>query len=425
MGSSFDAAAATAVTKIRYSTQKVLTLNYPDHPFFATVPKKTDLGGAFYACDVRTTIPQTRSTVFANAQSYGNASAGSASIYKQFQCTWFNDYATANVTGEAIDRCNGSENAMIDLITSEVDGAYMNIGKSVANALYRNGGGAIGKAGAISTTTLTLSTLSDAVNFEVGMPISMASDDGTTGGGARVGTGFIVAVDRDAGTLQVSTTMGGAAANWTTVFTSTVAGDFIFPLGDYTTSPGTLTKPAGLAGWVPPTAPTSTLFYNVNRASDVVRLGGLRVNGAGGPMEETLIVAAARVCREGGKPSHVFANPEDVANLMKSQASKVMFERASVKSFDSPTMGFESLKFLGPKGPIDVVPDQDCPIGSAYMLQMDTWLLGSMGKVPKAITQTDGMQWVRLPNADAFEYRIVARYTLACRAPGYNANIAW
>lgn len=425
MGSQFDVTAATAVTKYRYSPKKILTLNYPDHPFYAMVPKKTDAGGAKWVCSVRSTAPQTRSTVFANAQAYGNSSAGSASIYKTFYVDYYNDYATANITGEAIDRCNGDENSMIDLITTEVDGAYLTLGKSIANALYRNGGGQIGKAGSISTTTLTLSTLSDAVNFEVGMPISMASDDGTTGGGARTGTGFIAAVDRDAGTLQVASTLGGSAANWTTVFTGATAGDFLFPLGDYTSSPGTLTKPAGLSGWVPSTAPTSTLFYQVNRASDVVRLGGLRVNGSGGPMEETIITALARAAREGAMTSHVFMNPEDVANLMKSQASKVMFERASVKSFDSPEIGFQSLKCMGPKGPVDVVADQDCPIGSAWAVQMDTFLLVSMGKVPKPIQQQDGLLWARLPNQDAYELRLVARYALACHAPGYNVNITW
>lgn len=85
-------------------------------------------------------------------------------------------------------------------------------------------------------------------------------------------------------------------------------------------------------------------------------------------------------------------------------------------------VGFRGIVVNGPRGPIKVIPDQNCPSGRAFMLQLDTWKLYSLGKAPK-ILDADGMKMLRESSADAVELRVGFYAQLGCRAPGWSANI--
>ena len=416
MGSTFDITAANQVLKQRYTKKKLNTLSYPNNPFYAMCPKDETLGSNAFVFGVRNAQPQTRSVAFASAQALGNANAGNASSYARFVVPHYNDYATANISGDAIDSAKGDENTLIDVLTGEIDGANYTATRSLAIAMYRNGGGARGQiASGQGTPTVTLADITAITNFEVGMALQVSADDGTGGGGVRAGQVFVIGVDRDLGTITVATTLGGSAANWTAGIAAAAANDFIFQLGDYN---GLM---PGFLGWIPTTAPTSTLFLNVDRSQDKTRLGGVRIVGNGGPIEETLISAAARLGREGSKPDVCYMNTEDYALLVKALGSKVIYERS--KSFDAPDIDFESVVITGPTGPIKVVGDLNCPKGTAAMLQLKDWTLRSIGKAPKIIEE-DGLMMRAVYNADAYEVRFVSRVCLTCAAPGWSANIS-
>ena len=77
----------------------------------------------------------------------------------------------------------------------------------------------------------------------------------------------------------------------------------------------------------------------------------------------------------------------------------------------------------GPRGPIKVIPDQNCPKDVAYMLDMSVWKLYSLGKAPK-ILDSDGLRFLRESSADAVEVRVGYYAQLGCRGPGYNVRIA-
>jgi hypothetical protein len=66
---------------------------------------------------------------------------------------------------------------------------------------------------------------------------------------------------------------------------------------------------------------------------------------------------------------------------------------------------FRGIQINGPRGPIKVVPDQNCPNDRAFMLDMDSWKLYSLGKAPK-ILDTDGLRMLRDSNADSVEVRV-------------------
>jgi len=417
MGTNFDITAATPVLKQRYTKKKILTLAYTDQPFWAAVSKNESGGGISYNVPMRNALPQTRSAAFANSQA-SFAQAGGSSVYNNFAVTYKEDYATANITGQAIDRANGDMNALVDVLTNEIDGALLTAGRSLGISMFRNGGGARGQISAGSTvgsTTITLANPTDVTNFEVGMALQLSAADGTSGA-VRAGQVFVQAIDRDLGTLTASTTLGGAAANWTAGVAAAAASDYIFQYGDF----GAMFT--GVAGWVPAVAPTSTLFFGVDRSTDATRLGGVRFPGNGAPFEETLIDAAARLGREGAKVDNTYVNPLDYASLVKALGAKVIYDRST--AFDMPEIGWEAVKLTGPKGPIKVISDVNVPKGTAYMMTMSTWEFVSMGGAPKIIN-LDGNKMLRQATADAYEVRIVTRGNLTCCAPGWNAVITF
>ena len=109
---------------------------------------------------------------------------------------------------------------------------------------------------------------------------------------------------------------------------------------------------------------------------------------------------------------------QNFADLEKALGSKVSYVDVKV----NPEIGFRGILIHGPRGPIKVIPDQNCPNGVAYMLQMDVWKLYSLGKAPK-ILDSDGLKFLRESTADAVEARIGYYAQVGCRAPGFNVRI--
>jgi len=344
--------------------------------------------------------PQNRSATFSTA-----VSGTSNSQLKDFVLTRAKDYSIASIDNETLEASKGNANAFMEAATVEIDGAMQSITRSLAVALYGTGSGSIGQASAsVTGTSLQLSQPDDVTNFEVGMTLVFSTANG--GGALKSGSVSVVGVNRDSGLLTVSalTAIAGGAG--------VAANDFIFVAGDYDL------KIKGLRAWVPDSAPSSAAFFSVDRTADVTRLGGIRYDGSSQPIEEALISAASRVAREGGKPTHCFMNYSDFANLEKALGSKVQYIDLKVKA----DIGFRGIMVNGPRGPINVVPDQNCPAGRAFMLQMDVWKIYSLGKCPK-ILDADGLKMLRESTADAVQLRVGYYAQLGCRAPGWNANI--
>jgi len=106
------------------------------------------------------------------------------------------------------------------------------------------------------------------------------------------------------------------------------------------------------------------------------------------------------------------------SELEKALGAKVQY----VDKHVGPEIGFRGIKIHGPRGPITVIPDQNCPQDRAFMLSMQYWKLYSLGKAPK-ILDSDGLKMLRESSADAVEVRVGFYAQLGCRAPGFNATI--
>ena len=389
-----------AALKQHYTNERVENMVYKDNPFLAMVSKYEQFGGENLKLPIKYGIPQGRSATFSDAQANKTNSQ-----LKAFLLTRVADYSLASIANETIEASKGNANAFMEAATFEIDGAIESATRSLAIGLFGDGGGSIGQllADPSTGTTFTLKQTDDVTNFEVGMQVEAYT--AATGGTARAGGArTISAVNRDTGVITVSTAIDAAWA----------INDFIVPEGDYDL------KVKGLNAWLPSSAPSATeSFFGVDRSADTTRLGGIRFDASSLPLEEGLIGAAARVAREGGKPDVCFVNYSNFADLEKALGSKVSYIDQKV----NPEIGFRGILIHGPRGPIKVIPDQNCPADVAFMLQLDVWKLYSLGKAPK-ILDSDGLKFLRESTADAVEVRVGYYAQLGCRGPGYNVRIA-
>lgn len=290
-----------------------------------------------------------------------------------------------------------------------IDGAIRSATNSVASAIFRSGTGSIGQiSGSVTAGVITLASSADIVQFEVNMALQANATDG--GSTPRAAIGYVIAVNRSAGTLTVSTSMGGAAASpgsWT-------SGDYLLVQGDLNQ------KASGLAAWLPFTAPSSgDNFYGVDRTVDTWRLGGGRYDGSSQSIEEALIDGSSLVAREGGKPKVCVTNFASWGALEKALGAKCVY----IDHKGPAEIAFRGIRVHGANTTIDVFPDRNCQPNYAYLLQMDTWALEGLGDVPQILRYGDGLEMLRVYNADAGEVRVGAYYNLRTNAPGWSAVV--
>jgi hypothetical protein len=397
-------------------------LVYKKNPLLALMPKDespSGFAGKYIPVPLIFGTPQGRSANFAQAQAGQTApQLASFFVYR------VSNYQLVTITNELLEATKDSAAAFIDEAKLNMDTGFRNISNDIALDLFQDGSGLRGQLASISTGVITLVDVNSVVNFEVGMELVSYSISGTTyTQSTSAASGFVIGVNRYTGTVTVSTTQGGAAGtptNWSGSFPNLgVKGDVAFGTLSVRTS---FNKITGLAGWFPQTAPSpGESFWGVDRSVDSRMFGTIAQNTATETIEEALIDAASLVAREGGQPDMCFMNFASYAALEKSLGSKVQY--VDVKH-DEADIAFAGIRIHAPYGPITIIPDRSCPSKTAYLLQLDTLKLRSLGKVPHILTYgLEGLEGLRVGSADALEIRIGFYGNLICSAPCWNAVV--
>lgn len=403
MGAYLDLSSMNAALKELYDGQTVENLVYADNPFLAMIKKNTDFGGKYKPIPIITGVSQGRSSTFTNAQ--GNQSPVQI---QSFLLTRVSDYSIATIDNQTMLASKTDKMTFLEGAKLVIDGAIRSCTNSVASAVFRSGTGSIGKISTISTGLITLTNAADVVQFEINMVLQADATDG--GASPRSALGYVVAVNRSGGTVTVAASMGGAAATPS----SWQAADFLLVQGDLNA------KCSGLSAWLPATAPgSSDLFFGVNRSVDTWRLGGGRYDGSAQSIEEAAIDASSLLAREGGKPDVMITNFASYSALEKALGSKIQY----VDMKGPADIAFRGIMINGANSVIKVFPDRNCQATTGYLLQMDTWALEGLGDVPQILRYGDGLEMLRVYNADAGEVRIGAYYQVRSNAPGWNANV--
>ena len=400
VSTSFDMVAANAALKELYDDQKIQNLVYRNNPFLAMVPKFTEFGGKYMPLPLVFNTSQGRSATFSNAQ--GNQTAAEV---VSFALTRAQDYSIAQIDNQTMLASKTDKMAFINGATLVIDSAVRALTNSISTGLFRSGTGSIGKILGITSGVITLSNAGDVVNFERNMTLQAnATDGGLT---PRAALGYVVSVNRTAGTVTVSTSLGGSPADpsgWT-------GNDFLLVQGDNNA------KIKGLLGWLPVAAPTSgDNWFGVDRSVDSTRLAGVRYDGSAQNIEEALVDGSLLVAREGGEPDVCIMSYASYSALEKSLGAKAQYVTMSGPA----EIAFPGILINGANGQIKVFPDRSCPAKTAFLLTMDTWKLYSLGDAPHIARYADGLEMLRVSNADAAEVRVVSYAQLGCNAPGWN-----
>tara|TARA_R110000824_G_scaffold240999_1_gene429656 strand:- start:311 stop:1558 length:1248 start_codon:yes stop_codon:yes gene_type:complete len=398
--------------KEHYKPLRVKEMVYTNNPLLALMPKYEKFGGENMPIPIITTGPQRRSAVFGTGQDNT-----SLSKLHQFLLTRVKDYSFAVIEHEAIKASESNTDAFLRYATMEVDGAIHSLKRSLAVAMYRNGSGSVatvhgqdtaGTTPGGSSALIYLQKAADITNFEIGMDVRFYADSSgkPASGTERAGGPYTISkVDRS-GVNPFITFSGN-------VNVAVVQGDHMVQDGDIDA------KLYGLDAWLPTTVTDS--FFTVARTDDPTRLGGVKFDGSALPIEEALIGGASEIAREGGAPDHIFMDFASYSNLEKALGAKVQYDK--VKSSDA-SIGFDALVINGPRGRMKVIPDHNCLPDVAFMLQLDTWSLNTLGAAPQILDADGNGQMMRVSNLDAYEVRIGYYGNVACNAPGFNARIA-
>lgn len=392
------------ILKRLWPQKRVDNTVYQDHAFLAMLAKDESFYGEDLVLAVRHGDTQGRSATFATAQANISNHVG-----KKFTLTRASDYQLVSLSTEAILAAKNDKGALIRNLDTEMDSGMNNISKSLAVSLYRGRSGYIGQLASDpgTATSFTLKNINDVTSFEVDMKIVFAATK--TGANRAGGARTISAVNRDTGVITVSAALDAALD----------ADDYVFCEGDNANGSGSGLKVTGLEDWLPDTAPAvggGDSFFGVDRSVDPTRLAGLRIDVSGLNPEEALVTVFSRQSREGGRPSHFFTNHLDYRNIEISLGSKVVYETHSVGE-----IGFNTIKVMGPKGPVAVIADQDCRSARGYSLDMRSCKLYSLEKCPM-ILDLDGNKLSREASADRWEARIAYFAQLGFTNPGANAN---
>lgn len=407
-------------------------LVFAGNPALALLPKDESadgMGGKSFPVPLIYGNPQGRSATFATAQS--NQTAPSLG---EFFVTTISNYQVVTIDNRFMEATRSNLGAFMDGATMNVNGGINNITNDLAHDLFNDGSGSRGTFGlgngSISGSGLiTLDSSASSVQFEVGQTLVSYSVSGTTATQSTgANPGYVIGVDYDLGTVQMSQSAGGSAGlptSWSVSFPYlAVQGDVNFAAGGLGSS--LMLKLAGFGAWIPSVAPSgSDSFFGQNRSANVTRLAGNRFNGANETIEEALIDAAALVAQNrssAGYPDYAFMNFTSYAALIKTLGSRVQY--VDVKH-DEIDISFEGIQVITAYGRITVLPDRNCPAQTAYLICMKTWKLRTLGRAPKILIygSYDSNQGLRVGTADAVEIRIGYYGNLTCNGPVANCVI--
>ena len=399
---------------------------YAKNPWLAMIPKNESpdgFAGKYIPVPLEYGNPAGRAHTFANAQNQQTASSVVSYFVYAIQ-----DYQLVTITNLLMEQTKSNAGAFVDEASRTLDNGFRNISNNMAFELFSGGTasrGVISSAG-ISYSggvfSFTLSNAQQVVQFEVGMTLQATATDG--GAALQYVAGTIDAiqitsVNRGTGAITGTVVQGAPQSSWG-------AGDYLQVLGDIgiggsTTIAGMLGL-SGLAAWIPVVDPPSNdNFWGVNRSADPTRLGGLRYDASTQTISEGLTSALAFGNREGASFDLIvidFLSYSTLVNELGAKVSYVMLEHDEVE------VAFEAIHFHSAYGKIPVVADRSCQPQTAWCLTTDTFKLRTLGKAPHILTYgMEGLEGLRVGNADALEIRVAYYGNQICSAPGFNMHV--
>ncbi len=378
--------------------------------------KKTNAGGREWVQPIMTALPGGGSSTFSVAIT--NAQNNTSS-YKNFNVTRKSHYRIAKVDNQAIEATATGDDDAFESAFDEFDNAIEAEGNYINFRFFRTSAGEVGQLdGVVNVAT---------VNLAFSDPSAMW---GVRQGEQIVASATLGSALRNAGAVLTIATV----TRVTGAFTTTVAGttgiaalvntDFIYLNGDIPAAGGFIAA-SGLADWVPDTAPSATLFYGVDRTTEIDYLGGIRISGTGGASVANLLVdAVAAADNIGGDPDVVWMNPITFGTLTKQMEGKwVITSAIGYDGKKMATIGFKGFSVNLNGKDLTIYTDRCCPVKRIYCLTWSTWCMFSAGPAPNFLQKRAGSIIKVSEGNDGYEARIGEYFNFSCKAPGFNCVI--
>ncbi len=419
-----DIATFAPMLKLYYKDGRPPLRTYKDFPTLRLIGRDENWTGDNHEMPIWVEAPQAIGPDFPTAQASKVSGVAGQGVFRRWSLTRATQYGFASLDRLTLLASMSSERAFLQYYTTAVDGTMEMIQRDLSWKIFRTRRSLRGTVGAVgngagTNDRVTLATRSDVVSLSVGMRLTFTD---TTGSNALItwatSNPVIGSIDRSAGTFDVTNGVGGAALNLTTgdsISAAVAAGDLIYRRGDVLTASDTLGI-AGFEDWIPSAAPSSTLFFGVNRTVDSDKLSGVRVSGTSASMEEALFDAGARAFESGIKPKYYVCNPFRLNQLAKEMASKLVRDDSETQK-----LGTKVFDLSTNAGDAKIFADPCCQRNIIWGLDPSTFKLVSTRPYPHLID--DDFKMIREPSSDAYEVRMGGYGQLGCHYPGGNLRV--
>jgi len=316
-------------------------------------------------------------------------------------------YGIGEIDHETIQASRDQEGGVVKCLDNSLDSANKGFMLRLSMQLWGDHGGARAQvaAGGVAGNVITLTDPRETVKFEIGTVIIASATNGLTGSPYN-GSTFVTHVSNATGEITVD---DASAIN---PGTGIAPADFIFGWDEFGSSL------YGIRDWIPPTAPSATPFFNVDRTQHEVRLAGYRETRTEA-IEPALISFVGNARQYGADFDSLWMNCVRFTELQKS-LNAVKEVRVDIK--DSSGRVVISYDTIGIRVGGRVVPIMDdpwVPYRYTWGLTRDSWELACLGQCPH-FAEDDGLKLVRSANSDASEYRLRMWGQPICERPHEN-----
>jgi hypothetical protein len=311
------------------------------------IPHKKD----FHGSSIDWTVPYAglggRSHTASNSESNDVNGA-----YARFSISRKHDYVKRTMDGDMVRAAlkGGPSEQFIQYVDAEMGLAVAALGQNLGRGFYGSRSGRRGVVGSFTGATITLATVDDALNWQIGDKVCHSLTDGSAllSSGASLA---ITGVNTETGVLTFGSTVAST-------LTAIANADSLYVLGDLNLS---------YSGWDtynPATAPTSgdaVFGSGVDRSAAPELLAGIRCNTAtSGTTLETVLIKALSNCRK--KQGSYFSEQDVVILVSEEDFSNQQIAKEGSRFVDSDNqygMGVKGFYV----GNAKVVPDVFCPNG--------------------------------------------------------------
>ncbi len=306
----------------------------------------------------------------------------------------------------------GNVGVFIDEYATALRSMKDRVGKRLNFRLFRKSNGSIATVSyTANAASVTLQTISAHTILEIGDAVQFAADSSGVPGTLRASgaTVYVASINRTTGVIGFALTRGGSAvSDLDNTITSLTTGDHILFKGD---------KDACIAGvqdWIAGSSVSATTFFNVDRTVDTGKLAGHTVTGTGSI--QNALIDASEIMDVYSHGTHmIFMNPTDTKTLKKDLQSKVEYKE--LKSInESRELSHKYFEFEG----IPLFSDIDVPAGKAFILDLSTWKISTLGSFNGAFVADGGRDSLSDIDSDARTVRYMGIMQLICLDPSRN-----